>query len=66
MDLEKHKSNYKITCAFSNYIKEKFPEIDGIIYASVKSEFKGTNIVLWPEVVDEKLDFVAAKTKINF
>ena len=64
LDLEKQKSNYKITCAFSNYIKEKFPEIDGIIYASVKSELKGTNIVLWPEAVDEKLDFVAARKSI--
>ncbi|WP_350284635.1 hypothetical protein [uncultured Croceitalea sp.] len=64
LDLEKQKSNYKITCAFSNYIKEKFPEVDGIIYASVKSEFNGTNMVLWPEVVDEKLDFVAARKSI--
>lgn len=64
LDLEKQKSNYKITCAFSNYIKEKFPEIDGIIYASVKSEFKGTNMVLWPEVVDEKLKFVVARKSI--
>lgn len=64
LDLEKHRSNYKITCAFSNYIKEKFPEIDGIIYASVKSEFNGINIVLWPEVVDEKLDFVAARKSV--
>jgi len=64
LDLQKHKSNYKITCAFSNYIKEKFPEVDGIIYASVKSEFEGTNIVLWPEVVDQKLEFVAARKSI--
>ncbi|PKQ46871.1 RES domain-containing protein [Confluentibacter flavum] len=61
LDLQKHKSNYKITCAFSNYIKEKFPEVDGILYASVKSEFEGTNIVLWPEVADEKLEFIAAR-----
>jgi hypothetical protein len=64
LDLEKHKSNYKITCAFTNYIREKFPEIDGIIYSSVKSEYNGTNIVLWPEVVNEKLDFVAARKSI--
>lgn len=61
LDLNKVESNYKITCAFSNYIKEFFPKIDGILYGSVKSEFKGTNIVLWPEVVDEKLTFVAAR-----
>ena len=64
LDLEKHKSNYKITCAFSNYIKEQFPEVDGIIYASIKSEFKGTNIVLWPEVVDKKTEFSAARKSI--
>ncbi|MEH6706101.1 MAG: hypothetical protein V7691_15000 [Galbibacter orientalis] len=64
LDLQKHKTNYKITCAFSNYIKEKVPEIDGIIYASVKSEFEGTNIVLWPEVVDKKLEFGAARKSI--
>lgn len=64
LDLEKHKSNYKITCAYSNYIKEQFPEIDGIIYASVKSEFSGTNIVLWPEVVEDKLEFFAARKSI--
>ncbi|HEX9601270.1 MAG TPA: hypothetical protein VF985_07270 [Mariniflexile sp.] len=61
LDLQKHKSNYKITCAFSNYIKEEFPEVDGILYASVKSEFEGTNIVLWPEVAEKKLEFVAAR-----
>jgi RES domain len=64
LDLEKHKSNYKITCAYSNYIKEQFPEIDGIIYGSVKSEFNGTNIVLWPEVVEEKIEFFAARKSI--
>ena len=62
--MEKHKSNYKITCAYANYIKELFPEIDGIIYSSVKSESNGTNIVLWPEVVDEKIDFFAARKSI--
>lgn len=64
LDLEKHKSNYKITCAFSNYIKEQFPEVDGIIYASIKSEYNGTNIVLWPEVVDEQTEFFAARKSI--
>ncbi|WP_369752566.1 hypothetical protein AB3G34_11955 [Flavobacterium sp. WC2409] len=64
LDLEKHKSNYKITCAYSNYIKEQFPEIDGIIYASVKSEFSGTNIVLWQDVVDNKIEFFAARKSI--
>lgn len=64
LDLQKNESNYKITCAFSNYIKEQFPEVDGIIYASVKSEYKGTNIVIWPEVVEKKLRFLASRKSI--
>lgn len=64
LDVEKHKSNYKISCAFSMYIKEQYTEVDGIIYESVKSEYKGTNIVLWPGVVDKKLKFVAARKSV--
>jgi hypothetical protein len=64
LDIEKHNSNYKITSAFSNYIKNKFPEIDGVIYPSIKSEYEGTNIVLWPEVVDEKIEFAAARKSV--
>jgi hypothetical protein len=60
LDIELHNSNYKITSAFSNYIKEKFP-VDGIIYSSIKSEHQGINVVLWPEVVDQKLEFAAAR-----
>lgn len=64
LDIEKHNSNYKISCAFAMYIKEQIPEVEGIMYASVKSEYKGVNIVLWPEVVDEKLEFVAARKSV--
>ena len=64
LDLEKHKSNYKITCAYTNYIKERFEDVDGIIYASIKSEFEGTNIVLWPEVVEKKVEFLAARKQV--
>jgi len=64
LDIKKHKSNYKIFCAFTMYIKEQIPEIDGIMYASVKSEYRGVNIVLWPEVVDEKLEFIAARKSV--
>ena len=64
LDLIKEKSNYKVTCAFSNYVKESFSELDGIMYASVKSEFTGQNIVLWPEVVEKKLEFYAARRLI--
>ena len=64
LDVEKDKSNYKITCAYSNYIKDQFPKVDGIIYASIKSEFEGTNIVLWPEVVEKKVEFFAARKRL--
>ena len=64
LDLERHKSNYKITCAFSNYIKDKFRDVDGITYSSIKREYEGTNIVLWPEVVDKKVEFVAARKSV--
>lgn len=64
LDIEKHNSNYKISCAFSMYIKEQIPEVDGIMYSSVKSEYQGINIVLWPKVVDAKLEFVAARKSI--
>jgi len=64
LDLQKHKSNYKISCAFTNYIKESFPHVDGVMYASVKFEYEGTNIVLWPEVVDKKVEFVAARKRV--
>lgn len=64
LDIEKDNSNYKISCAFSNYIKEMVPEVDGVMYASVKSEYEGTNIVIWPEVVNRKLKFVAARKSV--
>lgn len=69
LDTLKNKSNYKVTCAFANYIKQIVPDIDGIIYGSVKYEHRGQNIVLWPEVADSKLEFFAARkltlTKIS-
>jgi hypothetical protein len=46
------------------YIKGCFKEIDGIMYASVKSEHQGINIVLWPEVVEKKLKFFGARKSV--
>ena len=63
IDLNLQSSNYKITSAFSNYIKESF-NVDGIMYASVKAEFKGTNIVLWPETIEKKVKFHSARKSI--
>lgn len=64
LDIDKDNSNYKITAAFSNYVKNVFPEIDGIMYSSIKSEHSGINIVLWPEVADSKLEFAAARKTV--
>jgi len=64
LDIEKDKSNYKITSAFSNYVRDNFPEIDGIMYSSIKSEHTGTNIVLWPETVNSKLEFDVARKSV--
>ncbi|MCW5518497.1 RES domain-containing protein [Aureitalea sp. L0-47] len=60
LDLEKQDSNYLITSAFTNYFREVF-DVDGLLYASVKADLEGTNIVLWPESVDNKLEFYAAR-----
>jgi len=64
LDIDKDNSNYKITAAFSNYVRNVFPEIDGIMYSSIKSEHTGINIVLWPEIVDSKLEFAAARKTV--
>ena len=63
LDLITDKSNYKVTCAFTNYIKSKFPSVDGIVYASVKSELKGENIVLWEHVADKNLMLIGARKR---
>jgi len=63
LDTIKDNSNYKITCAFVNYIKVKFPDVDGIIYASVKSALKGENIVLWENAAEKNLKLIAARKR---
>ncbi len=63
LDKEKDNSNYKITCAFVNYIKDKFPNLDGVVYASVKSALKGENIVLWEDVAEDCLKLIGARKR---
>ncbi|MFD1314895.1 hypothetical protein [Namhaeicola litoreus] len=63
LDKEKDSSNYKITCAFVNYIKDNFPSLDGVVYASVKSALKGENIVLWKEVAEDCLKLIGARKR---
>lgn len=64
LDIDKDNSNYKVTAAFSNYVRNVFPEIDGIMYSSIKSEHTGINIVLWPETADSKLEFARARKTV--
>jgi hypothetical protein len=45
---------YKISCAYANYILDS-TSLGGIAYPSVPSEYKGQNVVLRPEVVDNSL-----------
>lgn len=54
-------NNYKISCAFSNYIFNNFPKIDGILYPSSLYNKDGVNIVFKPTSVDEKLKFYIAR-----
>lgn len=63
LDIIKDKSNYKITSAFTNYIKDKFSSVDGIVYASVKSALKGENIVLWEKTAEENLKLIGARKR---
>jgi hypothetical protein len=34
------------------------------MYSSIKSEHTGINIVLWPEIVDSKLEFATARKTV--
>lgn len=65
LDVTRDSSNYMVTAAFANYILEKFPQLDGFMYPSVKDEYEGINYALWPRTVDKKLKLIAAKTR-NF
>jgi hypothetical protein len=35
-----------------------------VVYASVKTEFKGINMVLWPEIVEEELNLIGARKRV--
>lgn len=47
--------DYKISVALTDFLVNDWKKFDGVIYPSVASEYKGNNIVLRPDVVDEKL-----------
>jgi len=52
---------YKISAAYSNFIFEKFPDYAGITYPSIKTDMKGYNIVMLPEVADNNLELIYVK-----
>lgn len=54
-------NHYKISAAYSNIIFEKFPDYAGITYPSIKTDMKGYNIVMLPEVADNKLELIYVK-----
>lgn len=48
-------SLYHLTLAFANYVYKNCPDVDGILYPSVKMEGKGINIALRTDVPEKKL-----------
>lgn len=52
--------NYKISAAYSNYVWDN-SDVKGVAYPSVRTDFKGQNVALLPELVDKylKLEKVA-------
>jgi hypothetical protein len=54
-------SNYKISCAFTNYVYNMYPYIDGVMFPSSMYPEDGVNFILWPETVDKKLKFISAR-----
>lgn len=52
-------SDYKISAAFSESIL-KSPDLGGMLFQSVQTDFEGTNIALKPAVVDEHLSLEEA------
>jgi RES domain len=52
---------YKISCAFTNYVFNNLPLIDGILFPSTLYTTEGINFVFKPNSVDDKLKFYAAR-----
>jgi len=46
--------NYKISSAYANYVW-KSTSVKGVTFPSVRTEFKGQNVALMPEIVDKYL-----------
>ncbi len=55
--------SYKISAAYSSLVLER-PGVDGIIYPSVQTVYKGFNVTVKPENVDEYLRVRVLKTQI--
>lgn len=57
--------DYKISAAYTN-IAQLHPQVNGISYPSVQTEYFGVNIVLTPEAVDKYLVPVVCSTQIVY
>lgn len=62
-------SNYYADRIFGRYKEHPYSgqeEIDGILYSSVANSYQEQNIVLHPEAVNSKLEFLAAEAVVVF
>lgn len=57
--------DYKICAAYTNLVM-LHPDVSGIIYPSVQTEYFGVNIVLPPETVDKYLKPIVCSTQIVY
>lgn len=57
---------YMISVAFTNVVMNKQKNVAGIAYPSVKTEFKGSNVVLFPNKVDDSLSFEICNTIVVY
>lgn len=47
--------DYRLTSAFTNFVLDRFPKIEAILYPSARLEGAGTNIAIHPVTVNTKL-----------
>ena len=57
--------DYKISAAYTNIVLTH-PDVNGISYPSVQTEYFGVNIVLTPEAVDKYLKPIVCSTQIVY
>ncbi len=57
--LIRNHNDYKISATYSAYVTNE-NGINGVMYPSVKTDFEGVNVVLTPQIVDERLELIKA------